>query len=168
MRIIFSTPFRVAGCLLASALAASLVAAQAAEAASEAVRVPCWEPHEFIFGSEARLENPFQVAFAAEATGPGGSRLNLPGFFDGNGTWKVRFAPTVEGEWSLQTHSEVAALNNRHATLVCISNLASNFHGGLHVDSVVIGRVHALAGGGTKSGWQAANRRVGQDLDASV
>jgi hypothetical protein len=33
---------------------------------------------------------------------------------------------------------------------------------------VVIGRVHALAGGGTKSGWQAANRRVGQDLDASV
>ena len=135
MRIIFSTPFRVAGCLLASALAASLVAAQAAEAASEAVRVPCWEPHEFIFGSEARLENPFQVVFAAEATGPGGRRLNLPGFFDGNGTWKLRFAPTAEGEWSLQTHSEVAALNNRHATLVCISNLASNFHGGLHVDS---------------------------------
>jgi hypothetical protein len=35
-------------------------------------------------------------------------------------------------------------------------------------DPVVIGRVHALEGGGTKSGWQAANRRVGQDLDASV
>jgi hypothetical protein len=34
--------------------------------------------------------------------------------------------------------------------------------------AVVIGRVHALEGGGTKSGWQAANRRVGQDLDASV
>src|ERR1039458_1280363 len=33
---------------------------------------------------------------------------------------------------------------------------------------VVIGRVHALPGGGTTSGWQAANRRVGQDLDASV
>jgi hypothetical protein len=33
---------------------------------------------------------------------------------------------------------------------------------------VVIGRVHALEGGGTKSGWQAANRGVGQDLDASV
>jgi hypothetical protein len=34
--------------------------------------------------------------------------------------------------------------------------------------AVVIGRVHALEGGGTKSGWQAANRGVGQDLDASV
>src|ERR1039457_7640479 len=34
--------------------------------------------------------------------------------------------------------------------------------------AVVIGRVHALEGGGTKSGWKAANRRVGQDLDASV
>ena len=73
MRIIFCTPFRVAGCLLASALAADLVAAQAAEEASEAERVPRWEPHEFIFGCDARLENPFQVAFAAEATGPGGS-----------------------------------------------------------------------------------------------
>ena len=34
--------------------------------------------------------------------------------------------------------------------------------------AVVIGRVHALEGGGTKSGWQAAHRGVGQDLDASV
>lgn len=168
MRIISSTLFKVAGCLLVSALAVGLGAAQSADSASEAVRDPRWEPYEFTFGSDAGLENPFQVAFAAEATGPGGSRLTLPAFYDGNGTWKVRFTPTAEGKWSLQTHSEVAALNNRHATLVCISNLASNFHGGLHVDSVVIGRVHALAGGGTKSGWQAANRRVGQDLDASV
>jgi hypothetical protein len=36
------------------------------------------------------------------------------------------------------------------------------------VPPVMIGRVHALEGGGTKSGWQAANRGVGQDLDASV
>lgn len=134
MSIISPTPFRVAGCLLASALAAGLIAAQAADAASEAVRVPRWEPHEFIFGCDARLENPFQVTFGAEATGPGGSRLTLPGFYDGNGTWKVRFTPTAEGEWSLQTHSEVAALNNRHASLICIFNLASNSHGGLRVD----------------------------------
>ena len=45
--------------------------------------------------------NPFQAAFAAGATGPGGIRLTLPGFYDGNSSWKVRFAPTAEGEWSL-------------------------------------------------------------------
>jgi hypothetical protein len=134
MRIKSSIPFRVAGCLLAFALAASLVAAQAAGEASEAVQVPRWRPHDFVFGCDARLGNPFQVAFAAEATGPGGSRLTLPGFYDGNGTWKVRFTPTAEGDWSLQTHSEVAALNNRHASLICIFNLASNSHGGLRVD----------------------------------
>jgi hypothetical protein len=134
MRIIFCTPFRVAGCLLASALAADLVAAQAAEEASEAERVPRWEPHEFIFGCDARLENPFQVVFAAEATGPGGSRLTLPGFYDGNGTWILRFAPSAEGEWSLQTHSEVAALNNRHASLICGSGRSLKLHGGLRVD----------------------------------
>ena len=37
-----------------------------------------------------------------------------------------------------------------------------------HPAPVVIGRVHAPAGGGTELGWQAANRRVGQELDASV
>jgi Protein of unknown function (DUF4038)/Domain of unknown function (DUF5060) len=129
-----SIPFRVVGCLLVSALAAGLAAAQSVDAASRAVRVPRWEPYEFSFGCDARLENPFQIGFAAEATGPGGSRLTLPGFYDGNGTWKVRFTPAAEGEWSLLTHSEVPALNNRRASLICISNLASNTHGGLRVD----------------------------------
>ena len=36
------------------------------------------------------------------------------------------------------------------------------------VQPLVIGRVHVLPSGGTESGWQAANRSVGQNLDASV
>jgi hypothetical protein len=134
MSIISPTQFRVAGCILVSTLAAGLGAVQAADAAPEAVKVPRWQPHDFVFGCDARLENPFQVVFAAEATGPGGSRLTLPGFYDGNGTWILRFAPSAEGEWSLQTHSEVAALNNRHASLICGSGRSLKLHGGLRVD----------------------------------
>jgi hypothetical protein len=112
-----------------------LTAALAAAAAPGAVQVPRWEPRDFDFRCDSKLENPFTVAFAAEATGPGGIRLTLPGFYDGNGTWKIRFAPTAEGEWTLRTHSVVAALNHRDASLTCIPNRSPNLHGGLRVDA---------------------------------
>lgn len=134
MSIRSSTPLRVAGCLLLDMLAAGMVAAQAAEAAPDLVQVPRWQPRDFVFRCEARLENPFQVSFSAEAAGPGGIRFTIPGFYDGDGAWKVRFAPTTEGEWSLQTHSKLAALDNRRASLICVSNRAPNIHGGLRVD----------------------------------
>jgi hypothetical protein len=58
--------------------------------------------------------------------------------------------------------AEAAEARRQAATTVGYYNLK------LGPTAVVIGRVHALEGGGTKSGWKAANRRVGQDLDASV
>ena len=76
-----------------------LMALSTAEAADEAKLVPRWQPCDFSFRADQKLDNPFSVAFAAEATGPGGIRLRIPGFYDGDGTWKVRLSPTIEGDW---------------------------------------------------------------------
>ncbi|MCX6926744.1 MAG: DUF4038 domain-containing protein [Verrucomicrobia bacterium] len=134
MSTISTTPTRIASCILISILWAGLVTIRAADLTPEAVKVSRWQPRDFDFRCEAKVENPFQVTFTAEATGPGGIRLILPGFYDGNSTWKVRFAPAAEGEWSLQTHSQLAALDNRHASVMCTSNRPPNLHGGLRVD----------------------------------
>ena len=32
-------------------------------------------------------------------TGPGGIKLAIPGFWDGGNRWKLRFTPTVAGQW---------------------------------------------------------------------
>jgi hypothetical protein len=37
----------------------------------------------------------------------------VDGFYDGDGTWRVRFMPDEIGEWSYITHSSTTALNGK-------------------------------------------------------
>jgi hypothetical protein len=120
-----------------------LAATQASQArrASEAkeletdpsIRVPRWQPHDFSFTNLVEGENPFQVPFSAVLTGPDRTRMVLPGFYDGNGTWKVRFSPTTEGDWQLITRSSVSALDGQHVQFLCTPN-TSRVHGSVRVD----------------------------------
>jgi hypothetical protein len=93
-----------------------------------------WQPQDVDFHVDKMPKGPFQVPFSAEVTGPGGVKLIVPGFYDGNGTWKVRVAPTAEGAWTLTTRSTLAALDHRQADFVCVPNPLQAVHGGLNVD----------------------------------
>ena len=102
--------------------------------AASSIQVPRWQPHDFAFHVDRTPEEPFQVPFSAEVTGPGGVKLTVPGFYDGDGTWKVRVSPTVEGDWTLATRSTVTALDGRRVAFVSIANPLRTIHGGLRVD----------------------------------
>src|SRR5580700_5942080 len=39
--------------------------------------------------------------------------VTADGFYDGDGTWRVRFMPDTIGVWSYTTHSEIPALNGK-------------------------------------------------------
>jgi hypothetical protein len=57
---------------------------------------------EFTVALEAVYDNPYdvrQVGLAAVFTGPDGREWTVPGFWDGEEAWRVRFAPSVVGEW---------------------------------------------------------------------
>jgi hypothetical protein len=46
-------------------------------------------------------ENPFtDVTVDAAFTAPSGATVAIPGFYDGDGTWRVRFNPGEPGEWT--------------------------------------------------------------------
>lgn len=98
------------------------------------LRIPRWQPHDFAFTNQPAVDNPFQVPFSAELTGPNQTRMVLPGFYDGNGTWKIRFSPMQEGPWQLVTHSAVAALEGQQLDFVCIPNPSPTAHGGVRID----------------------------------
>jgi len=52
---------------------------------------------------EATYDNPYdvrQVDLTAVFTGPDGHEWAVLGFWDGEETWRVRFTPSVEGEWN--------------------------------------------------------------------
>ena len=63
--------------------------------------------------------------------GPGGVEIQLDGFWDGGSTWKIRMAPTVEGDWTYTTASSDAGLNAESGSFRVT---ASNSRGFLRVD----------------------------------
>src|SRR5664280_201004 len=97
-------------------------------------QVPRWQPQDFSFNSRATPDNPFAVEFSADVTGPHGIRFTIPGFYDGDSTWKVRVSPTALGEWSLITRSADPNLDAQRATFTCTANTNPAVHGGLRVD----------------------------------
>lgn len=115
-------------------LAGFLLSATAAQAAVGQASVPCWQPHDFSFTAKASPANPFTVAFSATVTGPDGRSFPLPGFFDGDGTWKIRVSPTTEGKWSLVIQSDLPELNGRQAAFLGVKNPSPHAHGPLRVD----------------------------------
>ncbi len=102
--------------------------------AAEEVSVPRWQPHDFSFTVDAVVANPFTAEFSAVVTGPNGKSFKLPGFFDGNATWKIRVSPTAEGYWSLKTTSDLPALDGKNAAFTCVKNSDPKNHGVLLVD----------------------------------
>ncbi len=120
---------RIAGPFATVFMAAGVSIALAAD-----LKVSQWQPHDFSFSFSGGQGNPFQVPFAAELSGPGGAKLKMSGFYDGDGTWKVRISPTALGEWSLVTQSSVPELNGQRASFTCIPNSLPHARGTLRVD----------------------------------
>ena len=119
-------------CLFISLLA-PVISTATANAANTAP-APRWQPHDLSFTAQARPPNPFVISFAATVKGPAGESFLVPGFFDGSGTWKIRVAPTAEGQWSLVTKSDLKELDGQTATFTCVTNPNLKVHGVLRVD----------------------------------
>ncbi len=101
---------------------------------AHAVTVEQYHSHDFSFQAQA-AGNPFDVELTGEFTGPSGVVLRVPGFYDGDGTWKIRFSPTAVGKWSMRTVSPLAALNGKtDAAIDCVANRNPRIHGSLRVD----------------------------------
>ena len=65
-----------------------------------------WRPVEVMFSAETEIADPFDLEganFVAAFTASDGTRLDIPGFWDGERTWKIRFTPTRSGRWTYVT-----------------------------------------------------------------
>jgi hypothetical protein len=106
-----------------------------AAAAASGATIEQYHSHDFVFIASTP-GNPFDVELAGAFIGPDGVRLSVPGFYDGEGVWKIRFSPTRRGEWSLRTTSSLEALNGKtESGIFCVSNRHPNIHGVLKVDA---------------------------------
>jgi hypothetical protein len=92
-------------------------------AANASTLVPRWGGFERAFASAKTYENPFQDAeLRVTFTAPGGHARTVAGFWDGETTWRVRFAPDEPGEWTyITTCSDSAnqSLDGQSGSFTC-------------------------------------------------
>ncbi len=71
-------------------------------AALDRTELPRYESLEMTIRLEAKYSNPFdarQVSLDGTFTGPDGKVMQVPGFWDGESSWRMRFTPSLVGEW---------------------------------------------------------------------
>lgn len=95
----------------------------------------CYTPIDIELKGVCKIDNPFYAALYAVFKGPQGQSIKIPGFYDGDSTWKIRFSPNSIGEWSYNVVSTDVIFNNTEGIVNCIENSNKNIHGALKIDS---------------------------------
>ncbi|MGV7206335.1 DUF5060 domain-containing protein [Oxalobacteraceae bacterium A2-2] len=72
--------------------------------------------------------NPFMEVQLSATFRQGQRTLEVPGFYDGDGHYKVRFMPDTVGAWEYQTHSNRAELDGKRGSLEVVAARPGN-HG---------------------------------------
>ncbi|MEM1295010.1 MAG: DUF5060 domain-containing protein [Verrucomicrobiota bacterium] len=76
-----------------------------------------WEPVDIVFRAELGEAPPLNVEFAATLTHSSGQTVQIPGFWDGENRFVLRFSPPTEGTWTYTTASDLAALDDQRGTV---------------------------------------------------
>jgi hypothetical protein len=104
-------------------------------AAHAQATVERWHPLDLTFTATNAYANPFlNVTITGTFAGPDGTTIQVPGFYAGGSTWKIRFAPIKIGTWTFSTSSNDAKLTGQSGSVNCIANTNPSVHGKLMVD----------------------------------
>lgn len=76
--------------------------------------------------------NPFKDVNLTATFENNGHKITVDGFYDGNGTYKVRYMPEVTGEYSVITHANIPELDNLRDSFTVIE-ASKNNHGPVRV-----------------------------------
>lgn len=86
----------------------------APSALAEAISLPQWQTHDFVFNTKNKTTEPFELEFYAtfknEETG---KTLNVPAFYNGNDEYIVRIALPEKGQWHYSVVSGASDVNGK-------------------------------------------------------
>lgn len=113
-------------------LGATATAARAgAVPGSPSDAVERWGIFEVAFHGPAQ-GNPFDDVTLAGVFENAGRQVRAPGFYDGDGVYRIRFSPAELGRWTWKTESNAAALTGHVGAFDCVAPAAGN-HGPVSV-----------------------------------
>lgn len=90
-----------------------------------------WGVHEVVLqGPDSG--NPFTDVTLSATFEHDGQQVTVPGFYDGAGTYRIRFSPPELGQWSWRSASSAPALHGQSGSFTCTAPAAGN-HGPVRV-----------------------------------
>lgn len=110
---------------------AAIASTSSATAETTHASVPRWEVFELSLPGPSN-GNPFTDVHLSAIFSLGHRTVNIDGFYDGSGTYKIRFMPDTTGSWSYVTASNAPALDKRGGAFSCTAALP-NVHGPVSV-----------------------------------
>ena len=97
-------------------------------------RVPRWDVFEVTLDGP-KTGNPYIDHWVKAVFRQNAREINVEGFYDGNGTYKIRFMPDALGQWTYITDSNVAALKGKTGAFEAIPPGSHN-HGPVGVRDI--------------------------------
>src|SRR5438128_2614573 len=101
--------------MISSARAVSTVPARAGQDS-----VPMWEVLEITLSGPSS-GNPFTDVQLAASFALGNRTVQVEGFYDGSGMYKIRFMPDSLGAWTYTTSSNSPALSGKSGSFTCVA-----------------------------------------------
>ena len=97
----------------------------------ELIKVEKWDVFELEFSGPTDgnpfIDNQLRATFTIKD-----KSVTVPGFYDGDGTYRIRFSPDAVGEWTYETESNIELLDNQSGEFECIVT-GDNNHGPVQV-----------------------------------
>jgi len=76
--------------------------------------------------------NPYMDNWLKAIFTNGSNTMSVPGFYDGNGNYKIRFSPEKAGRWTYETESNLPELNDQKGSFECVRPTGNN-HGPIQI-----------------------------------
>jgi hypothetical protein len=96
------------------------------------VEIQKWEVVDLTFKARAKPgRDPFLSDFSAVFTAPDGRTLEIPGFYNGEGEWIIRFSGSLPGKWTYETRSSLGKLDNQSGEVIVTDEAYKEMHGGI-------------------------------------
>ncbi|RPH98156.1 MAG: DUF4038 domain-containing protein [Calditrichaeota bacterium] len=94
-----------------------------------------WGVHDLPFKGSERVSDPFTVTFGAWLRHESGVGIDVPGFYNDDRIWILRFSPSLDGIWSYHTYSSLPSLAGKTGKFRVSPNTKSDRHGAIVVSS---------------------------------
>ena len=121
--------------------AAAAMPAPAARSATPPPSVERWGLYEIVLDGP-REGNPFDDVDVSAVFEGWGARIKVPGFYDGDGVYRIRFSPPEMGQWRWTTDSNAAVLAGRSGRFEATAPSKGN-HGPVRISKDGYHFVHA-------------------------